>query len=343
MITIEKRGILTTVQDLGRIGYQRYGMPTSGAMDAFAMRLSNVLVGNQPETEVLEATVLGPSIRFGEAEIFAVCGGNFNPRLNGQPIRNNKAYLAPAGSLLELPAAVSGARAYIAFAGGLDADLVMNSRSTCIKAGIGGIEGRAARDGDTLALRAPKTNLPRLSMREVPVDFGVSYSARPVVRFTFGPQADMFSEAGKCTFTSEEYKLTPESDRMGFRFSGAEVAPAAGCDGNIVSDGICFGSIQIPKTTPIVMMADHQTSGGYAKIGCVIQADLPLLAQLKVGDSVRFQPVDVERAQDIYLAQRQLLLDLAAHLDAPEEAETRHYLVNICGTNYYVKLRELLD
>lgn len=343
MIVFEKRGMLTTIQDGGRLGYQRFGMPTAGAMDPFALALANILVGNPPETEAIEATILGPTIRFETDAVFAVSGGDLQPRLNGDHLLNNKAYLAKAGSLLEMPIAKSGARAYIAIAGGLDAELVMGSRSTCIKAGIGGIQGRAVQDGDRLGLRAPKKTLPGLSRREVPEDFGVAYSSHPTVRFTFGPQDDAFTEVGKQTFSHGEYTLTPENDRMGFRFQGPAVEAAPGSNGNIISDGICFGSIQIPKELPIVMMADHQTTGGYAKLGCVIRADLPLLAQLKAGDTVRFQPVTVEEAQSIYLAQRQLLLDLAERLARSGAAGTRSFRVTVNGRSFDVELEQVKD
>ncbi|TFG84640.1 MAG: biotin-dependent carboxyltransferase [Spirochaetales bacterium] len=354
MITFVKRGILTTIQDAGRKGFQRFGMPAAGAMDQFAMKLANVLVGNAPDTEVVEATIIGPSILFDEAEAFAVCGGDLEPCLDGQPIENNRAYIAKAGSLLELPMAKSGARAYIAFSGGLDAELKMGSRSTYMKAGIGGVQGRPVKDGDTLGLRAQKVELPHLPGRYVPAGFGVAYSSHPTVRVTLGPQDDLFSDKGKTDFCAGDYTLTQENDRMGFRFSGPDIESIPESDGNIISDGICFGAVQVTKGQPIVMMADRQTTGGYCKLGCVTSADLPLLAQLKTGDACRFRFVGVEEAQALYLAQLQLLDDLAKHLDtpaiagafatahaAPRKTSLREFRVTVGVEVFDIQLEEL--
>ena len=348
MITFRKKGLLTTVQDLGRIGYQRYGMPVCGAMDHYAMELANILVNNPGDEAVIEATVMGPTIVFGEAEIFAVTGGDFGPTLNGQPIENNRAYLAQAGDTLSLPMAKAGARAYIAFGGGLDLDKVMGSRSTFLKGGVGGFQGRAIKDGDEIGLRSPCDWLPDLEDRFVPAKLIPALSDSVQVRFTYGPQDDLFSAAGKKTFLSSEYALSDKSDRMGFRLDGPAVERAAGSDGNIISDGICFGAIQITNGQPIVMMADRQTTGGYPKLGCVITADLPLLAQLKAGDRVRFRPVSAAAAQAVYRRQRKALIDLKKQFSAPWEPAAEplleplsgRFLVHVDGKEYDIYLEE---
>jgi biotin-dependent carboxylase-like uncharacterized protein len=348
MITFRKKGMLTTVQDQGRIGYQRYGMPVCGAMDHYAMELANILVGNPRSEAVIEATVMGPTIVFDEAEIFAISGGDFGPTLNGQPIENDRAYLAEAGDILSLPLAKRGARAYIAFAGGLDLEEVMGSRSTFLKGGVGGLEGRAIRDGDRINLRAPCDWLPDLEDRFVPEKLLPALSDRVTVRFTYGPQDDLFSAIGKRTFAKSEYTLSDKSDRMGFRMDGPAVERAAGSDGNIISDGICFGAIQITNGQPIVMMADRQTTGGYPKLGCVITADLPLLAQLKAGDRVRFRPVSVAAAQAVYRRQRKALDDLEKRFLArltpePEpqpEPLSGRYLIHVDGKEYDICIEE---
>lgn len=339
MITFVKGGLLTTIQDTGRKGFQRFGMPPAGAMDQFAMKLANVLVGNPQRTEVVETTMLGPTIHFGTDEVFAICGGDFSPHLDGRPIENNRAYLGRAGTLLELPAAKSGARAYIAFVGGLEAELKMGSRSTYVKAGIGGVQGRPVRDGDTIALPAPSNFLPNWPQRFAPSDFGVSYSAQPTVRVTLGPQDELFTEKGKADFFADDYVLTAENDRMGFRFTGPEIEYARENTGNIISDGICFGSVQVTNGQPIVMMADRQTTGGYPKLACVISADLPLMAQLKAGDSCRFQFVGVEEAQELYLAQVRLLDDLAKRLQGKQD-KPRQFRVTIQDKVFEVQVEE---
>lgn len=308
MISFIKSGLFTTVQDLGRTGYQRFGMPVSGAMDTHAARLANILVGNRQGEGVLECTFAGPSIRFETANFFALAGGDFGALLNGEPVAANCARYASAGDVLELPAAVTGARAYIAFAGGLDIKPVMGSVSTTVKTGVGGLEGRALKAGDTLRFRAPKEELPLYEERVAPKKALPEYSSSPVVHFTYGPQADMFSEAGKLAFVHSRYTLGVKSDRMGFRFDGPAVSYKEGADGNIISDGIVSGAIQVPGGKPIVMMAERQTTGGYAKIGAVIAADMPVVAQLKPGDTVRFCPVSVAGAQS-WLKRQNAVLD----------------------------------
>lgn len=343
MISFQKKGLLTTVQDFGRMGYQRYGMPVCGTMDHLAMALANILVGNPQDEAVIEATVMGPAIVFDAPEIFAISGGDFGPTLNGAPIENNRAYRAEAGDVLALPMAKSGARAYIAFAGGLDIEDVMGSRSTFLKGGIGGLNGRPIQDGDRIGLRAPVDDLPDLEARFAPDDLLPTYGNTVEVRFTYGPQEDLFSAAGKRTFTRSEYTLSDKSDRMGFRMDGPAVERAEGSDGNIISDGICFGAIQITNGQPIVMMADRQTTGGYPKLGCVISADLPLLAQLKAGDKVRFRSVSVAAAQAVYRRQQKALDKLEKRLALPAlepEPVGGRFLIYVDGAEYDICIEE---
>ena len=346
MISFQKKGLLTTVQDFGRIGYQRYGMPACGAMDHLAMALANILVGNPQDEAVIEATIMGPTIVFDEPEIFSISGGDFGPTLNGAPIENNRAYRAEAGDILSLPMAKQGARAYIAFAGGLDIEDVMGSRSTFLKGSIGGLNGRPIQEGDEIGLRAPAADLPDLEARFAPADLLPTYGNAVEVRFTYGPQDDLFSAAGKRTFTTSEYALSDKSDRMGFRMDGPAVERAEGSDGNIISDGICFGAIQITNGQPIVMMADRQTTGGYPKLGCVISADLPLLAQLKARDKVRFRPVSVAAAQAVYRRQQKALDKLEKRLalpspePEPEEPACGRFHIYVDGAEYDVYIEE---
>lgn len=345
MITFRKKGMLTTVQDQGRFGYQRYGMPVCGAMDRSAMELANLLVGNPRGEAVVEATIMGPTIVFDEPEVFAIAGGDFGPTLNGAPIENDRAYLAAAGDVLALPVARTGARAYVAFAGGLDLEEVMGSKATCLKAAIGGVEGRVVQEGDCIALKAPVDWLPDLEERVAPASILPAYGNDVEVRFTYGPQDDLFSAAGKRTFTSSEYTLSDKSDRMGFRLDGPAVERAAGSDGNIISDGICFGAIQITNGQPIVMMADRQTTGGYPKIGCVITADLPLLAQLKAGDKVRFRAVSVAAAQAVYLRRQKALDKLEKRFTAAAEPVAApplagRFYVTVDGEAYDIYIEE---
>lgn len=315
MITVLKKGMLTTVQDLGRTGFQRYGMPSSGAMDEFSLRLANVLAGNGQDEAAIEFTFMGPTLKFEEETVFAVTGGDFDLRLNGEAVPMNKALTARAGDELACGMAKAGMRGYIAFAGGLDLPLVMGSRSTGLKAKIGGLDGRALSDGDTLSLRNAAFVPANLEKRTAPERLLRKFPETLTVHFTFGPQDDLFSKEGRQVFETGKYTLSQQSDRMGFRMEGPAVEKAEGTDGNIISDGICFGAIQVTNGQPIVMMADRQTTGGYPKIGCVVRADLPDLAQRRPGEAVRFHSVSPAGAQQQYTRYLKELNKLAAKLD----------------------------
>jgi len=318
MIEILQKGFLTTIQDSGRHGHQRYGVPVAGAMDILARSLANILVGNHQKTEAIEVTIAGPRIRFHESNIFAICGADFAPKLNGSPIDNNRAYLANAGDVLALGNVKSGARAYIAMAGGFDIEPVMGSRSTYIKGEIGGYKGRAFLNGDKIGFRAPKTELPNMPFRYFRDSFHTTYSTSPTVRILFGPQDDQFTDEGKELFLNSVYTVAQENDRMGYRLTGPAIPLKEGFDGNIISDGIPLGAIQLPKGQPIIMMADKQTTGGYAKIANVIAVDLPLIAQLKTGDTLRFKAVSIEEAQDLYIERINALNAFEKHLNERE-------------------------
>lgn len=303
-ITVLNPGVLTTVQDQGRIGYQQFGVSVSGVMDPRAMALANILVGNEHNEAVLECTMLGPQLRFDEANIIAVTGGNLAPTLDGTPLMTYRAYKVEAGQTLRFAGLRTGCRAYIAFSGGLDIPAVMGSRSTYMKAKIGGLGGRKLEKGDVIAFRSPKTAIKNLDKRSITPEFVPRdvYSLRVVM----GPQDDMFTEEGIRTFLSELYTVTAEFDRMGCRLDGKEIAHKDG--GDIISDGIAFGAIQVPSAgKPIIMLADRQTTGGYTKIATVISADFRLLAQLKAGDKLRFEKVSIAAAQEALLAQRAAL------------------------------------
>ncbi len=328
MIEINSAGLLTTVQDLGRNGFQRFGVPVAGAMDAFAHSLANILVGNPRDAATLEATILGPAITFLEPCVFALCGGDFAPVLDGAPIVRNRAYRGEKGSVLQLGAAKMGCRVYIAFSGGIHVPLVMGSRSTYWKGNFGGLEGRPLKKGDSLEI-LPGDSLPDTAGTFISQDFGIHYSSFPMVRVVMGPQDDQFSVSGKTSFFSGEYTVTAENDRMGYRLSGPQISFAEGFDGNIISDGLSMGAVQISKNQPILMMADRQTTGGYAKLASVITADLPLVSQLKEGDHLRFRSVAIEEAQSLYLAQKALLDNLEIHLAKGGRGEVKSVSIRI--------------
>ena len=307
-ITVLNPGLLTTVQDLGRVGYQQFGVSVSGVMDPRAAAIGNILVGNPQGEAVLECTLMGQQLKFETDEVIAVTGGDLSPTLDGQPVPTYAALAVKAGQTLRFGAPRAGCRAYIAFAGGLDIPLVMGSRSTYMKAAIGGFEGRKLQKGDALGLRAPVAGYANLHQRAIAPEF----VPRPVytLRVVLGPQDDAFTPEGVATFLGSEYTVTNEFDRMGCRMDGPAIQHKNG--GDIISDGIAFGAIQVPGSgKPILMGADRQTTGGYTKIATVISADFRLLAQLKAGDKVRFEAVSVQAAQQALHFQRGALALLA--------------------------------
>ena len=291
-------GPRTTVQDKGRLGYQNSGFAPGGFIDKVASRMANVLVDNQDDEAVLEFCLIGPILEFDEEVNLAVCGGDFGIDVGGKVYPADKAVHVPAGATVRITTGNAGTYGSLAVAGGLDIPEVMGSRSTNLRCGIGGFEGRALRAGDVIGLRHPEKGQQDLSWRwvperqlSVPTDSGITK-----VRVVPGPQEEMFTEEGIRTFYESAYEISSHSDRMGFRLSGPAVASKNGYD--ILSDGIVNGSVQISGTgEPIVMMADRQTTGGYAKIASLIDVDIPLFAQLRPGRKVQFEKCTVEEAQ----------------------------------------------
>lgn len=303
-ITVQNPGLLTSLQDLGRVGYQQFGVSVSGVMDPRAMKIANILVGNDEGEAVLECTMMGPQLTFNAANVIAITGGDLGPRLDNQPVATYAAFAVQAGQTLRFTGLRSGCRAYIAFAGGLDVPPVMGSRSTYMKAKIGGLNGRKLEKGDEIGFRAPNPDVLNLVQRRIAPE--VTVKSVYNVRVLMGPQDDMFTQAGIDTFLGETYTVTNEFDRMGCRMEGPVIEHKNG--GDIISDGIAFGAIQVPTAgKPIIMLADRQTTGGYTKIANVITADFRIIGQLRGGDKVRFVKTTIEEAQDALLTEREAL------------------------------------
>lgn len=337
-------GFYTTVQDRGRQGYQKSGMPVCGAMDWYHLYLGNLLVGNSWGTECLEATVLGPKLRFDQANFFAVTGAECQVTLSGRPLQQHKAYLAQPGDVLELSAATAGSRVYLAFAGGFALPQVMGSKSTYVKGKIGGVEGRPCRAGDKIAFAAPRTSLPNQDYRVIPESMRLPMKGEQLIRVILGPQQDSFTQEGIRTFASEAYEVSADSDRMGYRLEGPAIRHALHADGNIISDAISFGAIQVPgHGKPIIMMADRQTTGGYTKIGSVISVDLPKIAQMKAGDALRFCLCEVQEAQRLYREQMQQLENLRQLWDTKTLAASSSLRLTVDGQEFSVQVAELAD
>ena len=293
-IKILDAGLLTTVQDLGRYGFQRYGVSASGVMDEYSAKIANKLVGNKVGEAVLETTLKGVQIEFLQNTAVAITGGNCDVTLNGTKIELWQNYLVNRGDILKMGICKSGLRNYLAFAGGIDVPVIMNSKSTNLKAKVGGFNGRKLMAGDILSVGVGSLETPlTLNKHYIP-----TYSKDIKVGVILGQQDDYFTEAGIKTFLNETYTVTQESDRMGIRLSsvsGATIEHKNGAD--IISDGITFGAIQVPGSgQPIVMMADRQTTGGYTKIGNVISSDLAKLAQATPGTKVKFVEYTLEQA-----------------------------------------------
>ena len=312
-ITVLNPGLLTTVQDQGRVGYQQFGVSVSGVMDPRAATVANMLVGNDDKEAVLECTMMGPHLQFNETNCIAITGGDLMPTIDGKPVPNYTAIKVEAGQVLKFTMPKAGCRAFIAFAGGLDIPEVMGSRSTYMKAKIGGLEGRKLQKDDVIGFRAPKAELKNMNFRSMASEFVPRKEY--TIRVVLGPQDDYFTDAGIQTFLSQVYTVTAEFDRMGCRLEGEAIAHKDG--GDIISDGIAFGAIQVPSSgKPIIMLGDRQTTGGYTKIANVISVDFRILAQLKQGDKVRFEQVSVKFAQDALLTQRAALKTIRNALEA---------------------------
>ena len=304
-LAIVQPGMLSTIQDRGRYGYQRFGMPTAGAMDGFALRAANALLGNEDGAAGIEATVLGPRVKLLADTRVAITGADVSPLLDGEPIPMWQAVSVTEGSMLEFRQPQDGMRAYLSVVGGIDVPVIMGSRATYMKAGIGGMEGRQLRAGDILhafdAVEAGESANLRFPAEAIP-----KYGSEQELRVVLGPQHAAFTQAGIDTFLNSTYGVSIYSDRMGYRLEGEPIEHADGAD--VISDGTPLGAIQVPGNgQPIILLADRGTTGGYTKIATVISTDISRVAQAMPGHSFRFRAVSVEEAQDAYRSQEALL------------------------------------
>lgn len=307
MIKVLKPGLQTTVQDQGRLGMYEIGMPPSGAMDQFAFKVSNMLVGNHPNAAVLEITYLGPELLFQKEMQISLTGGNIPPKINGKAVSMWETLSVKEGDILSFDYVQTGARVYLAVTGGIDVPLVMNSRSTYTLIGIGGYEGRALAEGDEL-------NIGNLQIQKVPVgtslhrDFIPTYGKSHEIRVVVGLCSYRLTEESKRLFLETEWVVTPEANRIGYRHKGErlkfverEQPFGAGSNPSNVTDlGYPIGSIQVPDgVEPIVLLHDAVTGGGYATVATVISTDLNKMAQIKTNEKVHFVSVSLDEALKI--------------------------------------------
>ncbi|NGP62192.1 biotin-dependent carboxyltransferase family protein [Paenibacillus thiaminolyticus] len=273
-IRVEAAGLLTTVQDSGRVGFQKYGVLASGAMDTVALRLANLLAGNQEGAAALEITLLGPKLVFDKAAVIALAGGNLSPAVDGVSLPLWRPVYIPAGKTLTFGRAVSGCRA-------LQAGDVLETGASTLWRGMASDEAVVLPWGASHELRP-------------------AYLDDPVLRVVRGPEYYRFDEESRRKLWTERFRVTPQSDRMGYRVEGEPLALAEPLD--MVSSAVGAGTIQVPpEGNPIVLLADRQTAGGYPRIAHVISVDLPLIAQVKPGGQIRFEEVSLEEAQELYV------------------------------------------
>ena len=292
-ILIESPGLFTTVQDTGRFGYQRYGMPVSGAMDPYSLRLANILVGNLETAAGLEVTLKGPELRFCGACVIAICGADMQAKINGREIKVYQAIIVKDGDLLSFGQVSCGCRTYISFAGGVDVPMVMGSRATYTRAAIGGYHGRALKKGDEIPI-GESINGIRLGI--APAEAIPDYHSSRPIRIISGPESGLLTTEGRYSLLNHSFLISNQSDRMGYRLEGQYIAHKKSSDG-IVSAGVIAGTIQLPGNGhPIIMMADGQTTGGYPRIAVVISCDMSRLAQVLPGDGISFDEIGVEEA-----------------------------------------------
>jgi antagonist of KipI len=327
---VERAGFRTSVQDLGRTSFREFGVSTSGALDSFALRVANLLVGNDADAAGLEITLGGLQLRFEDERIVAWCGGEFDVRIGSQALPVGHVAHLRAGDELKVGRAQTGCRCWLAISGGIDVPVVLGSRSTDLRASFGGIEGRALRDGDVLMLagrlgssafanqpssRSRGTTAGReatadksppasgISSWGGPHDWVSPAKRYPVLRFVRGVDWSRFDDVTIQRFTSEAFAVSPDSDRMGVRLDGPELKRQDETD--LISEAVAPGTIQVPPGgKPILLLGDCQTIGGYPKIANVITVDLGVAAQLRAGEGVRFSEVSLEDAHRL-LAERQ--------------------------------------
>ena len=315
MITVVKPGLLTTVQDLGRYGYQKFGVIVSGAMDHFAHTIANYLVGNDANEATLEITLVGPELIFKNDALISICGANISPMINGKPVPTWHPIFLKAGCKLTFGPLRTGCRTYLAIAGGINIPEVMRSKSTYLRANIGGIKGRPLQKDDRISVGKPsklgdiimeylqgKTHEDSFAIGSwtVPTHIYPWNNKEIHIRVMRGYQFSLFTKESQKEFFTSPYLVTSQSDRMGYRLDGPPLSLKVAKE--MISEAVDYGTIQVPADgKPIILMADRQTTGGYPKIAQVASVDLPLVAQAKPGDKLFFHEISHEDAQRLYL------------------------------------------
>lgn len=328
-IEVLKPGALSLLQDRGRYGWQRFGVVVGGAMDEWAHRSANALVGNVRDEATLEATLMGPSLLFRQARVIALCGASLSARIGQAEVPLNRAVLVREGARLDFGKRQGGMRVYLAVRAGFAVPPVMGSRSTYVRGGFGGLQGRALRKGDVLEVGAEEARIGRAEREALgerdfveihPPDIVArrdDAQAPGRVRAIAGQHWELFTERARSAFVETDFRISPQSDRMGYRLEGPRLERQREME--MISEGVTFGTVQVPPDgQPIVLMADRQTTGGYPQIAGIASVDLPRTAQLMPGHSLRFELISLAQAQALDLAGERALAALADAVRAAE-------------------------
>jgi antagonist of KipI len=304
-LKVLRAGPLTTIQDLGRTGHRRDGVSLGGALDLHAARVANLLAGNSENAALIEAPLGNASFQFQDERVIAWCGGEFKVQLGSEHVPDGHAIRVESGEELTIGSANRGCRLWLAISGGIDVPLILGSRSTDLRAGFGGLEGRGLHTGDELALGKAislSTNA-RVSSWSAPREWSRTSMAHPILRFVRGAEWEEFTDANRTAFLDNAFTVSPQCDRMGARLEG--VVLERNQPNERLSEPVAPGTIQVPNDgAPIILLGDCQTIGGYPKIAHVITVDLPFAAQLCPNDSVRFREVSLAEAAALFRARQ---------------------------------------
>ena len=311
-IKVIKAGMLTTIQDLGRIGYRKDGVIESGAMDKDALLMGNLLLGNEETDAGLECTLSGPSLLFEKEALIAITGADLSAEINGTSIDRCRPILVPKGAVLSFGEALAGCRAYLTVQGGFDVPQVLGSYSTYLRAGFGGFEGRALKKGDQIAFNQDIPVLPERLNWSLSRSMFTSLNPQ-VIRVIKGPEFDLFQEKSIADLLIKEFSISNAADRMGYQLEGPLLQLKTNKE--MLSSAVAFGTVQVTaQGSPVILMADHQTTGGYPRILQVLSVDLGKLAQLSPGQLIQFEMLTLKQAQKLLTARTEEINQLKQSL-----------------------------
>ena len=325
-IIIEEPGLLSTIQDLGRFEYQKYGVPTSGALDSLAFQIGNILLGNSYENPGIETTMIGPTIKFKSNMWICITGAQSSPTVDGHEIQMWKPIYVKENSILNWGTLNWGTRSYILFKMDMKIEKTMNSYSANTSIGIGGHDnGQPLKKGDKISLINSNSSIPPLYNNFDYTKHYISQENDITLRIILGPHDDYFNQNEINKFLSSEYKITPQSNRIGYRLSGTKIKHINKSD--IISEGGSLGSIQIPgEGQPIILLQDRGTTGGYPKIATIATVDIPKIAQAQPGQVIKFKKIDIEESISLLRSNNQILHNLNSRYNA-------NYYIDIENTN----------